>query len=272
MKIHAALAIFILSAAVGGAAQASGNEADQYLKPSFTPGEHLATVFSKTVAITGAGFKDYVHRISGTADYTVATVAPEAVIFSQSYRVDGFASGSVTVKLLNDGMTYCRKGQCKIDRETSGLVFNPLLWGHVPEKLDAGTGWSAKIDEAWELGPPGTEHVRVVRADPANHIVTLVRTGSGNGKSLDDQRSRTISIVTSDGKTVAASVVPGESRWHGYTTICRGIIIGDEIVVQRDVTLRTASGRTLRGKERSYTLLNLARDVSPGEDGGSPGL
>lgn len=264
MKKYAALAIFLLSAATAGVAAASRDEASPYLKPSFIPGEHLTTVFSKTVAITGAGFKDYVHRVSGTADYTVTKATPEAVVFNQAYRVDGFANGSGNVKLLNDDMTYCRNGRCKIDRETSGLIFNPLLWGRVPAKLEAGVSWTARINEPWELGPPGSERVRVVRADPANYVVTLVRTGSGSGKSLDDRRVKTISIVTSDGKTFRMSVIPGESRWRGYTTICRGLIIGDEIMLQRDVTLRAVSGLTLHGEERAYTLLDLARDVRPG--------
>ncbi|HET8551973.1 MAG TPA: hypothetical protein VFM97_05805 [Gammaproteobacteria bacterium] len=207
-------------------------------------------------------------RVSGTADYVVEKVASDGVVFNETWRVDGNSSGSAKIKLLKDDMTYCRKGHCRIDRETSGLVFNPLLWGDPPANLHAGVTWAATISRPWEIGPPGVEHVRVLRADPVNHQVTLVREGSGDGKSLDDQRLKTITITTSTGKSIKVSVIPGKTHWSGYTTICNGIIVGDEIMVERDVTLVTQSGTRFHGKQRAYTLLNLASDIMPNKHHG----
>jgi hypothetical protein len=41
-----------------------------------------------------------------------------------------------------------------------------------------------------------------------------------------------------------------------------GVIIADEILVQRHVTLVGTTGQKLEGEQRSYTLENLAADHS----------
>lgn len=223
-------------------AQTSG----AYFKPNLKTGEQFKTVFSRTISIKGSGFKEHVERVSGTAKYTVIDVTPDTTTFNLHYRYDGSPGGQTKIKLLSDDITYCHNGKCQADRQTSGLVFNPLLWGDAPAKIQTGTNWTVKIKKPWELGPPGTEQVQVVRADPVNHVITLIRDGSGSYSSLSNHHNRTISITTDAGKTIKVTVIPGKTRWHGYTTVCNGIIIGDEIMVNRDVTLVTKSGKNSR--------------------------
>jgi hypothetical protein len=56
-------------------------------------------------------------------------------------------------------------------------------------------------------------------------------------------------------------VIPGTARWNGYTTIRRGVIVSDTIMVRRRVTLVSRSGDKFEGEQRSYTLLNLLPDA-----------
>ena len=58
------------------------------------------------------------------------------------------------------------------------------------------------------------------------------------------------------GKKLPATVTAGPSTWSGLTTIQRGIILNDEILIRRPVTLQTDAG-TFKGEETEYTLLNL---------------
>jgi hypothetical protein len=227
----------------------------------------LSDVFAKTVSTKGEGFEEKVDRISGTADYTVTGVTAKAFVFDESDRYDGYpASGPVhDIEILRDGITNCHAGKCRINDQTSGVIFNPLLWGKAPDQLRAGTSWDVAIPDPWEIGPAGTEQVRVLRVDPGNGSITLLRTGRGEGMSSDDQsrekRAKPMQITTTARKTVTVSVIPGKASWSGYTTIRRGVIVSDVIMVQRHVTLVSASGEKFEGEQRSYTLLNLSRDA-----------
>jgi hypothetical protein len=245
------------------AAPANADSSDAYLKPALKDGEHLADVFSKAVSIQGAGFDEYVKRVSGSADYTVSGVAEDGITFSSDYRYDGFASGSGSYKALSDGMTNCNQGKCTLDDETSGLLFNPYLWGPVPKDIHVGSTWTVHIAKSWEIGPPGTEEVRVVSLDPANGAITLAREGNGSGTSSDDEaraQSGKPVTITKDGKQIEVSVIPGATHWSGYTTISKGVIVGDVIMVERHVTLVTKAGEKFEGEQRTYTLLNLLQD------------
>ena len=250
-----------------GSSSACAESTAAYLSPSLKVGERLSDVFSKAVSIKGAGFNEKVDRISGSADYRVTGVTSEGFIFDEDGRYDGHPASGVShdVKILKDGITTCYKGKCAIDDETSGVTFNPLLWGKAPDDIHAGTTWTDTIPKPWEIGPAGTEQVRVIRVDPLNDVITLTRHGSGSGPSSDDQyrqQSGTpIQITTTDGKTIDVSVIPGETTWRGYTTICKGVIVSDEIMVQRHVTLVSKGGDKFEGEQRSYTLLNLSQDT-----------
>jgi hypothetical protein len=162
---------------------------------------------------------------------------------------------------LGDGITECWNDHCAVNDSTSGLLFNHHLWGDMPGDVQAGSSWTATIAAPWEIGPPGTEQVRVLRLDAANGEITLSREGAGTGNSSDDLRKPDIVITTNDGRTLKFKVIPGGSHWSGYTTIWRGVIVADEILVQRHVTLVAPDGETFEGEQRSYTLENLARQV-----------
>lgn len=257
-------AIFCLSTSL-----ARAEPATTFLHPDLKVGQHLSDVFAKTVSIKGAGFAEKVDRISGTADYTVTGVTAKAFVFDEDDRYDGYpASGPVhDIEILRDGITNCHAGKCRVNDQTSGVIFNPLLWGKGPGPgpLRAGMSWNVSIPKPWEIGPAGTGRVRVLRVDPRNGVVTLSRSGSGEGPSSDDQsrekRGKPMRITTTAGKTIEVSVIPGKASWQGCTTIRRGVIVSDVIMVQRHVMLVSASGDKFEGEQRSYTLLNLSPDA-----------
>lgn len=260
-------ALFFVSIVGLGISTSHADAVAAYLTPSFKVGEHLSDVFSKTVSIKGSGFREKVSRTGGSADYAVTGVTPNAIIFDEDSRYDGRPSSGVVhdVELLRDGITICYKGKCRIDDDTSGVTFNPLLWGNAPNDIRAGTSWTTTIPKHWEIGPAGTEQVHVIRVDPLNGVITLTRHGRGHGLSSDDQLSQKngtqMQVTTAAGKKIEVSVIPGEAVWSGYTTIRRGVIVSDEVMVQRHVTLITTSGNKFEGEQRSYTLLNLSQDA-----------
>lgn len=243
---------------------AHADASDVYLKPVLKTGEHINNMFSKTVSIQGTGFDEYDKRIAGSSSVTVTKIAADGTTFNLDYRYDGYSNGSGEYKVLADGVSDCFRDKCAINDQTSGVLFNPLLWGPVPKDIHAGSSWTVNIVQPWEIGPTGTEQVRVVRLDPANGEITLAREGSGSGPSSDDEareKSGKPIVITQDGKEIEVSVIPGATHWTGYTTIWKGVIIGDVIVVERHVTLVAKSGEKFEGEQRSYTLLNLLRDA-----------
>lgn len=250
-----------------GISSVQAEPATSLLRPDLKLGEHLSDVFSKTVSTRGAGFVEKVDRISGTADYTVTGVTAKAFVFDEDDRYDGYPSHGPLrdIETLRDGITNCYAGKCRINDQTSGVIFNPLLWGKALDPLRAGMSWDVTIPAPWEIGPAGTEQVRVLRVDPGNGVVTLTRSGSGEGLSSDDlsreKSGKPTLITTTAGKTIEVSVIPGKASWSGYTTIRRGVIVSDVIMVQRHVTLVSKSGDRFEGEQRSYTLLNLSQDA-----------
>lgn len=266
-KLAFCVSIFCPGTSVVHAASVQAEPAAAFLRPELKVGERLSDVFSKTVSTRGEGFMEKVDRISGTADYTVTGVTAKAIVFDEDDRYDGHpASGLLhDIEILRDGITNCFAGKCRINDQTSGLVFNPLLWGNAPEQLRAGMSWDVAIPAPWEIGPAGTGEVRVLRVDPRNGVITLSRTGSGAGLSSDDQSreksGKPMQITTTAGKTIEVSLIPGKASWSGCTTIRRGIIVSDVIMVLRHVTLVSRNGDRFEGEQRSYTLLNLSQDT-----------
>lgn len=231
-----------------------------YLAPHLKVGQRLSSVFSKAVAITGPGFQDVVKRISGTGDEVVAAIHGTEIIFNGSGVYDGRPPQKWIHKRLPDGITDCWNAQCAVNDQTSGTLFNRYLWGEAPRDLRVGTSWAVAIAKPWEIGPRGSERVRVLRLDPLNRVITLTRKGSGTGPSSDDANTSKITITTTAGKTLEVRIVPGESHWTGYTTVREGVIVADEILVERHVTLVATTGQRFEGEQRSYTLENLASD------------
>jgi hypothetical protein len=133
-------------------------------------------------------------------------------------------------------------------------MFIPLLWGPPPDNIHVGQTWKVKVDQAWEIGPAGVESVKVVSLDPTNHIAILQRDGRGTGASQDDERGLPITV---NGKSGHASVEAGPSHWTGQIIIRAGIVLSDEILVERNVTLKSEFG-TFSGEERVFTILSAA--------------
>lgn len=235
----------------GVAARAEASSA--YFRLQLQKGETYTNVFSKAVSIKGDGFEEIVSRISGSASDTVVNPNPDNPAFQNSYRYDGRPGGAGEYDVRDGGKTFCAQDKCATDADSSGLMFNPLLWGAPPSDLKPGMTWKIKITQPWELGPAGTETVHVVSLDPANHVVMLDRWGSGSGES-DSEDAHTAHITVGD-KTDVAKIVPGPSRWSGQTVFRHGIILSDVILIERPVTLVSKLG-TFHGVEREYTLLN----------------
>lgn len=224
-----------------------------YFRMQLTPGATYGDVFSRTFSIKGQGFQEIVKRQSGSAAYTVVDTNPDRPVFQLTYRYDGTAPGSGRVQIRDRGRTVCFDDKCQVDAETSGLAFDPVLWGEPPPNLMPGTSWRLRITQPWELGPPGNETIRVVSVDPANAAVMLDREGHGSG--LSDSEDLHNVAMTVGKATVDAKIVAGASHWSGQTVFRHGIILSDVLLLERPVTLVTKIG-SFKGIERAYTLLN----------------
>lgn len=216
-------------------------------------GETITDIFSKTISIKGDGFEEVALRISGSASYSTLNPNPAAPVFREQYRYDGRSGGNETITIRGNGESYCSDGKCSVDRDSSGVAFNPLLWGAPPQNLKPGATWQVTVGQPWELGPPGTETVSVASLDPVNHVVILDRSGTGTGESNEEDAHST--HISAGGESLLVQIVPGRSHWHGQTVFQNGIILSDVILIERPVTL-ISKQRTFHGVEREYTLLN----------------
>jgi hypothetical protein len=265
MKANRRMLVLVLGAfadvALGGNPAPVASR-DGYLKPHVRVGEQITDVYSKSVSWSGDGLRGHVARYSGTSAYTITAVRPDAIVFDERDRSDGQPPSPVVhgAKVLADGNTWCYQGKCRINDQTSGVFFIPLLWGVAPDSLHAGSEWRVEIDEPWEIGPKGVEQVRVVDIDAAHGAITLVRHGSGTGPSSDELRwmhaNTPIQITTTDGNQVAVTLQPGDSTWSGRTTIRRGVIASDEIMLTQQVEFVAKDGKAWNAELRAYTLLN----------------
>jgi uncharacterized membrane protein len=62
-------------------------------------------------------------------------------------------------------------------------------------------------------------------------------------------------VTTKDGKKVKMDLTPGTSNWTGYAIFKKGIVISDELLVTRPISLK-ADSLSFIGKQREYILLN----------------
>lgn len=225
------------------------------LTPVFHPGERYANVFSRTIAVRAAGFEENVRRVSGSAQYRVlagTTAGPQLHI---DYRYDGRAPGSGRVELRDGGATACFDGNCSPNTDASGLTWNPRLWGIAPPSLRIGQRWTTDIAQAWELGTPGRQTVTVMTLDASDARVTLKREGSGEGAFLGDAPTITL---RRDGVGRMFRVSPGRAHWIGLTTFRAGVIVSDELMVERPLTLVSDALGPVAAQEREYILLDAA--------------
>jgi hypothetical protein len=224
-----------------------------YLTPGFHKGEQFSNVFSRTIAYRATGFDENVRRVSGSASYRVLDGSATQPRLRIDYRYDGLQQGSGTVELRDGGAISCFNGKCTPNTDASGLAWNPRLWGTPPAALRVGQSWRVDMAAPWELGPPGTQKVTVIALDPVSQRITLLREGSGDGAYLDDKLAMTL---TRDGQSWPVTVQPGRSHWYGYTTFRAGVVVSDELVVERPVTLASDKLGRIAGSQREYILLN----------------
>lgn len=235
--------------------RASGASASAYLTPAAKPGDRLDTIFSKAVAITGTDFEPLVRRVSGTASERITTAVSGVITENEQYVYDGGPAGSGPVTIRNHGITDCdARNKCTTNDSSSATTFDALLWGPVPDDVMLGSKWSVQVKAPWELGPPGTEQISVVRLDRTLGLITLERSGSGTGRSSDDTARDTFTIV-SHGRSIQVKLNPGPATWHGRATFIHGITVADEIMLTRPVELVSDAGQVFHGTERIYTIL-----------------
>jgi hypothetical protein len=244
-------------AALTATVHASSNsiDASKCLETKMQVSQEIGNVFSRTISFQINGFDPFVRRVSGTGIYKVENVTPDQIVMSPSFLYDGnpIDTGETTVK--NGGRTICWKGDCSPATDASGVSINPLLWGEPKGKLHIGQSWVVAIAVPWELGPAGKQTVTVVSIDPSNDSITLEREGEGEGDAVKEIKK--VSLVK-DKKSYTVEVTAGRAKWCGYTTFRHGVILSDELYVERPVTVASEEFGQSRGTERQYILLNSA--------------
>ncbi len=196
-------------------------------------------------------------RVSGTASMTVTKVEPNDIHYHDSYRYDGVTGGAGEgdSERRDHGRLVCVKDKCETPTDGSGTFLNPLLWGTPPATIRAGVTWTVHIDRAWELGPSGDQTVTVISADPSTGTTVLKREGSGEGFFDSDAKQL---HITREGKSFQVDLTPARAHWIGQTIFRHGVVLADELVVERPVTLTSADAGKINAMERQYILLNAA--------------
>jgi len=223
---------------------------------AFAPGELHSDIFSLMISLRGPGIPETVRRVAGSATYAITRGGPRVITMQTCWRYDGLArgEGSSTDEIDTGTLTPLHDGKPTPDRDASGLTYNPWLWGTPPAHLAIGTHWTARIPQAWELGPAATQDVRVVDVSDGGHRIVLTRSGEGLGPLASDGRGASILLA---GRAVHMRIVPhGPARWRGQTFVHDGIVSADDALAERKVDLIAPDGRRYRADERRIMLLN----------------
>ncbi|GEM_PF-2071956 len=238
--------------------------AADYLTPRFQAAGTYSNVFSISRSIKADGYDELVGRNGGSADYAVTATNSASWKFRMAYRYDGRPVGVEDYELRDGGRTACNDGKCAPQTDASGLIYNPTLWGLPPKHLLIGGHWKVSITEPWELGgSKGEETITVIRLDSKSGTVTLMREGSSEGAFADEIKQIK---MKREGKTVELQLIPGVSRWKGYTTFAKGVVMSDELVVNRLDTLKQEDGKEIAAVERRIMLLNASPTPTLGTD------
>lgn len=252
MKIN----LLILFLAVVFVRNAAAQNNDRYFKFNLQPGQKTGTVFMRTISVASDSFPEVVNRVSGTGDYTVTQANSDSASFAVIFRVDGHPASKFNVGITDEGRSIVFSGKKSANHEGSGLAFNAFLWGQPPAKLKKGDTWTVHIDHQWEGGGPGLQKVTVVYADPANHTICLRRDGESEGFYEGEPKEITI---TKNGQPVKMKLNPGTTHWTGYTIFREGLVISDELIATRPLTL-SAGDTVYKAEQREYMMLNSKAD------------
>ena len=223
-----------------------------FFKLDVKTGEKLGNIFSRTISYKSADFPEIVYRAGGTGVYTVINNDPLNPVFDGVFRYDGRPESHSKVEVSDNGKTVNYDGKSVTNTDGSGVIYNTLIWGTAPAKIHKGDSWKINISQAWELGGAGEQTITVLDIDAANHTIRLRREGNGDGFYDNDMKQLN---VTKDSKVVRMDVSPGRSHWVGYTTFKNGLVISDELMVKRSVTL-TSGDLKFTADQREYILLN----------------
>ena len=215
-------------------------------------GEKIGNIFTRTVSYKGDSFPEVAYRAGGTGVYTVLDNDPMKPVFDGVFRYDGRPESKCRVEMSDMGKMSGCNSKPSLNTDRSGVVFNSLIWGTPPAKIKKGDTWTVTIPQAWELGGAGTQTVTVLDIDEKNNTVRLKREGNSEGYYDNDPKQI---YITREGKNLIVNVTPGSSHWVGYTTFKNGLVISDELMASRPVTLST-DGLKFEGFEREYILLN----------------
>ncbi len=252
MKHITLFALFSVSALFAGAQTAKRYNSADFFKLKIAVGQKLGNIFSRTISYKSADFPEQVFRAAGTGIYTVTKADPIAPEFDGVFRYDGRPESHSKVIMTDWGKTVNYDGTVSTNTDGSGVLYNSLIWGKPPVKIAKGDSWQVTISQAWELGGPGMQTVTVIDIDAASHTVRLKREGNGDGFYDGDKHQLSI---TKDGNLMKMDVTPGTTHWIGYTTFQNGLVISDELMSTRDVTLSTDSAK-FSAQQREYILLN----------------
>lgn len=220
---HAVLAAATASALLTQSSPvASATTTAPYFQVTLRPGDQFENIFERTF------YRAVAKRVSGYATYVITAVNGNHYEFTSSWAYYGRASGAnakQSAEIASDGLYYGDGKKRALATDSSGPMFNTWLWGTPPATLAAGTTWTYRIPQAWELGPAGTQTARVLSVDPANARIVLERTGSGVGAPLGE------TLPKIDG------VQPtwGTSTWKGITIVRHGLIESDEVAVHHEI-------------------------------------
>lgn len=226
-----------------------------YLEPQLQIGQKLGNVFSRTISYKAEGIDEIVRRASGTALYVVVENSPADRVLDSTFRYDGRPESKGKTEIKDGGRTICYDGTCSSATDASGVLYNPLLWGSPHGTIHKGTTWDVAIQYPWELGPPGKQTVTVMETDAASHSLTLKREGSGEGYFAGERKQIQVS---KGGKNYTVDVTPGHAHWIGYARFREGVVISDELLVDRQVTLVSQELGSLLAEERQFILLNAS--------------
>ncbi len=225
---------------------------DWYFKPEFKKGETLGNIYSRAIAYSGDNFEDIVQRVSGSSTYTVVDDNSDKPVFTETDLYDGNPESKGTSVIERSGKaTY--NGQTFINSSASGLLYSELVWDKLPATIHEGDTWKAEIKQPWELGGPGIQTISIIQLDEKHHTVMLKREGTGEG--FYDGDAKQLMVTAKDGKKIKMDLTPGTSHWTGYTIFKNGVVISDELLVTRPITLK-ADSLSFIGKQREYILLN----------------
>jgi hypothetical protein len=241
-------------------------DSSAFLRPAPVSGQTFSQVFSRTISTRVEGFESTARRISGTGSYRLSGVSNDQFAFESKFLYDGRPLASGVTKIRRDGSESCWEDKCGPTTDASGLFFNSFLWGTPPKQIGVGTSWHTKLLIPWELGPVGEQEVTVTALDASTGSVTLLRKGSGEG-SFDGEGAQI--KLTKDGKEYVMDSKPGKAKWSGYTTIARGIIISDELLVERTLSLSSKDLGEKTGFQRQYILLSKTPQSASWEGFGS---